>query len=450
MTKLFFQITQTLRGRLALWYFASVGLIFLLVTMAVGYFLRFTLLNQIDHHLHIAVNEAKQITENYQSRERDGLIKNLVSGQGMTVVVLSPDGAPVLETNSPDTAVTTEHELQKIMLSRTLHESEPAHFTAGTTRFAAIPASVKAGKGIVAVGYSTSVIYAASYRLILILFSGLIFLAIPLTILGYRLLKKYLSPLESIARQAKAITPATLSRRLHTPHATRELMTIQSALNQMLSQLEQVFIREREFFSDAAHTLKTPLARLRAELESLSLPSAVRQELEGTINEASDTVEELLYLSKLHKSVPATTKLNLSELVRELSELAIALGAAKKLDITTKIEPSLHVVGNRKVLARALGNLVQNAVLYNRSHGKISLTLKQQDKQIILVIADTGAGISKTDLPRVFDRFYRGRGAQPVGSGLGLAIALAGIQSLGGTLTLSSTAGRGTKAVVSF
>ena len=213
--KILQNITSTLRGRLSLWYLTSVGLIIVLFLIAVSSLFWITLQDQIDHHVHIAVNEAKQVFENYRGEERDGLIKNLVSARGMTVVVLSPDGSAVLETNSPDIALVTEHQLQKLLTSSSLYNSIPTHFTENNIRFAAIPAQVSAGKGIVAVGYSTQVLYATLYRMLLVVAGVVFFVVLPITYFGYNLLKKQLKPLEAIAAQAKAVTDtSSLAKRI--------------------------------------------------------------------------------------------------------------------------------------------------------------------------------------------------------------------------------------------
>ena len=169
-------MTNTLRGRLTLWYVISVGVIVLLILVSVGGLFWVTLQDQIDHHVHIAVSEAKQVVENYRGLERDSLIKNLVSARGMTVVVLSPDGLPILETNSPDIALVTEHQLQKLLTTSSLYDSNPTHFTENNIRFAAMPAQVSAGKGIVAVGYSTQVLYGTLYKLVAIILGVIFFL----------------------------------------------------------------------------------------------------------------------------------------------------------------------------------------------------------------------------------------------------------------------------------
>lgn len=444
------KITKSLRGRLSLWYFFSVGMFSLIVMGAMAFFIKFTLLDQIDHHVHIAVNEAKQITENYQGAEREDLIKNLVNGQGMTVVILSPDGAPVLETNSPDTALATEHELQKIMLSQTLFESGPTHFTESDMRFAVMPAQVKAGKGVVAVGYSTKVIYSAFSRMILIVIAGLVFIVIPITLLGYKLLKKHLAPLEMISSQAKSISSRNLSHRIKTDSSTEELLSIENALNQMLAKLERIFDGEREFFSDAAHTLKTPLARLRAQIETSNLSTTKRDELFETIDEANNTIQDLLYLSKLGSKDSEMKDVNLSEIIKKLTELATTLGANQNIKVNSNIVSDIHLKGDKKLLERAFGNIIQNAVYYNQENGEVAINLSQYKKHIILSIKDSGLGIHQTDLPKIFNRFFRGRNSTLKGSGLGLAISKAIIEVSGGTIELDSKYGSGTTATVTF
>lgn len=434
---------STLKGRLTLWYFFSVGAIFLVFSVAISVLLWITLQNQIDHHVYIAVKEAHQIVTNYQAGERDELIKNLVSAQGMTVVVLSPDGAPILETNSPDVALITEHQLQKIMLSQSLYESEPTLFTESDIRFAAIPTPVRAGKGVVAVGYSTKILYAAFYRMLLILAAAVVLLVLPATYLGYKLLQKQLHPLEEIALYAKSISSPSPSRRIQLKHPTEELLTIQDSLNCMLDKIG-------EFFSDAAHALKTPLAVLRSQIETVALAQVSKNKLLLTIDQASDTIQDLLYLSKIGQVKNQPKPVNVSAIMANLSELAIALGSNKQISLTSKIEPDIIISGNEKMLTRALSNLVQNAVNYTLAKGQVELKLTQKNSQIIINIHDTGIGISKKDLPNIFRRFYRGRNTIQPGSGLGLSIAKAVIESLGGTIVIHSRLRQGTTVTVTL
>lgn|GEM_PF-1629196 len=445
MTDKLKHLTSTLRGKLSLWYLTSVALIIIIFLAAASVLFWYTLKDQIDHHVHIAVNEAREIVQNYKGDERDELLKNLVSAQGMTIIVLSPDGAPVLETNSPDVAAVTEHELQQILTSTNLRDPQPAHFTENNIRFAAMPIQISAGKGILAVGYSTQVLYATFNRMLLIVGGVVLLLVLPITFLGYRLLKHQLKPLESIADQAKRINDReTLSKRIHINASTEELVTIQSALNFMLTQLERIFSSERQFFSDAAHTLKTPLAVLRSQVENSTVSHKMKQEQLSTIDAASDTIQDLLFLSKVGNKSQEIETFSLSSLMENLVELATTLGEEKQLQVTSTIQKGVEFRAEKKLLQRALSNIAHNAVLYNRSQGSINFELKEHADKITIKISDTGRGIKKRDQSKVFTRFFRGEHSFAKGSGLGLAITKAVIEDLGGQIHLDSEINKGT------
>lgn len=410
-----------------------------------------TLQDQIDHHVHIAVSEAREIVQNYRGVERDQLIKNLVSAKGMTVIVLSPDGAPVLETNSPDVALTTEHQLQKVLTSSSLYESAPTHFTESNIRFAAMPVTISAGKGIVAVGYSTKVLYDTFFKMLGIVGAILLFLVLPITYIGYRLLKRQLHPLESIAAQAKAVTDtSSLSKRIAINSPTQELKTIQEALNGMLSQLEKIFTSEREFFSDAAHTLKTPLAVLRSQIESSTLTQKAQEEMLKTIDRTSETVQDLLFLSRIGGKTQKLEPVSLTEIMEDLTELATTLGEDKHLVISSDIQKGVKVKADQKLLQRAFSNIVYNAITYSKPHGSLDIRLNGQPGNVTVTVKDTGIGISAGDLPKIFSRFFRGGNADAKGSGLGLAISKAVIENLGGKIAVSSTLRKGTTVTVTL
>lgn len=444
-------ITRTLRGKLSLWYLTSVTLIIAVFLAAAGGLFWVTLQDQIDHHVHIAVNEASEIVQNYQGEERDELLKNLVSTQGMTIIVLSPDGAPVLETNSPDVALVTEHQLQKILTSSSLYESAPVHFTESNIRFAAMPVQISAGKGILAVGYLTQVLYATFNKMLLIVTGIVILLVLPITFIGYRLLKKQLQPLESIAAQTKKVSDSSsLSKRITITSPTEELATIQTALNSMLSQLQEVFTSERQFFSDAAHTLKTPLAIMRSQIENSTIAQKVKQEMLTTIDTTSDTIQDLLFLSKVGNKTQNIQKLSLTDLLKNVAELTTTLGEDKGLTVTADIQEAVKFKADKKLLQRALSNIAHNAVSYNRHQGTIHLSLEKQQNKIIINISDTGMGVKKSDQAKLFTRFFRGANAAGKGSGLGLAIAKAVVEELGGQIRFKTTVNKGTAVTITF
>ncbi|PIR42244.1 hypothetical protein CO058_01720 [candidate division WWE3 bacterium CG_4_9_14_0_2_um_filter_35_11] len=442
---------KTLRGRLSVWYISTVVIILLVLLTSVSGLFLYTLQDQIDHHIHIAVNEAHQIVQDYKKEERYSLIENLVSAQGMTVIVLSPDGSPMLETNSPDVALVTEHQLQKILVDSSLSETIPKHFTENNVRFAALPVDINFGKGLVAVGYSTKVIYSTFYKLLGIVFAVVFILVFPLTVLSYKLLKKQLFPLEDISKQAKLVTSSSqLSKRIKIENTTMELQTIQNAFNVMLSKLESIFKNERDFFSDAAHTLKTPLAVMRAQVENLSITQESKDALLSTIDLSNDSIEDLLFLSRIESRSRVHIKFSLSKLVKNFVELATTLGEDHGLTVSSQVEADINIQADMKLLQRALSNVIHNAVQYNKEKGTIAITLKKQMHKIILTIEDTGLGISKHDQKNLFKRFFRGSNVASKGFGLGLAISKAAIESSGGKISISSSFGAGTTVIITF
>ena len=438
------RMNQSLRGQLSLWYLGSITLIITIFLIATGSLFWITLQNQIDHHVHIVVNEAAQIVQQFSAQQRQQLLTNLVSAKGMTVILLSPDGSPILETNNPDIAAVTEHQLQSILSSNLLNNLTPDHFTINGIRFAATPVNINAGKGILAVGYSTQVIYSTLTKLLLIIGAIIIFCVIPLTYLGYKLLKKQLQPLESITLQTQKInTSQSLSHRIHLRQPTKELITIQNTLNQMLAKLEAVFTKERAFFSDAAHTLKTPLAILRSQLENLDIAAHTKNNLLKVIDSTSGTIQDLLFLSKIGSSNQKKTTFSLSKLMEDLVEITTTLGESKNITVNSKIAQNIQVTANKKQLLRALSNVALNAVIYNHPRGAITISMKQDQKRIVIKISDTGRGVAQKHIPKIFDRFYQCSTSHKWSSGLGLAITKAVIEDLGGKVAFRSKVGTG-------
>ena len=445
------KIMYTLRGRLSLWYISTTIIIFSLFSLLIGILFWVTIQSQVDHHIRIVVNEAKDIVSQYTGKERDDLIKNLVSAQGMTVVVLSPDGAPVLETNSPDTSAVTEHQLQRIIALRANNNDTPIHFTQENVRFAATSIQFRSGNGVVAVGYSTKIFTETYYRLFIIIILSIILLVLPTTYVGYILLKKQLTPLEKIAQETKYIVDtSSLYKRIMVDTSIKELGTIQKAFNSMISRLEDIFLNERDFFLDAAHTLKTPLAVLRSQIETTKLKSKKQDELLQTIDHANDIIQDLLYLTKIGNINTQHSRVSVRNIVLDLSELATTLGEEKDLHISTHIQEGVFINGNKNLLLRALSNIVINAVSYNQNGGNIAISLIENKKVTTIAVKDTGIGIPKTEIKKVFSRFFRGSNATSGGSGLGLPITKAVIESHGGKISINSKLNKGTIIKITF
>ena len=214
----------------------------------------------------------------------------------------------------------------------------------------------------------------------------------------------------------------------------------------------------QQFTADAAHELRTPLAAIRATVES-TLSSDAISELESrdvlqTINRQavrlSELVQDLLLLSRMDLQLITLQKQAccLNEIVSDLLEEVSALALQSDIDLKLKIdnESAIYVNGNEDQLYRLILNILVNAIYYTPEQGKVEVFLDHIDHHAIIQIQDNGIGISSTDLPNIFDRFYRisnDRSRKKGGSGLGLAIAVAIVRSHGGNIQVKSEIGEG-------
>ena len=145
--------------------------------------------------------------------------------------------------------------------------------------------------------------------------------------------------------------------------------------------------------------------------------------LEDEVDRLSGMVDSLLKLTSLEQ-VPRTDRIELSELLHQVTEDVSSLFSGKGMHISTEAAPG-SIQGSRELLRRALFNLVENGIKYNRPGGTLTVDLERQGDDWILSVSDTGVGIPPEAIPYIFDRFYRvdkARSRQAGGSGLGLSI----------------------------
>lgn len=134
---------------------------------------------------------------------------------------------------------------------------------------------------------------------------------------------------------------------------------------------------------------------------------------------------------------------------KELRDVLEKLSLAKNLKIVAGIESGIKVLGSEDKLMRAFLNVIDNAVKFTPNGGTIALTVKKKNARAVFTVKDTGIGITKTDLPHIYNRFYRGAGTEKtLGSGLGLSIALALINAHRGTIDVKSKSGKGTSVTI--
>jgi len=218
--------------------------------------------------------------------------------------------------------------------------------------------------------------------------------------------------------------------------------------------LKKSVVRERQFIADVAHELKTPLTSLRNEAELIlqrERPKMVYQKtiaslLEG-IHSLSTRLKNVLDLtwSTVDTSSNRLQPIDLAAIVSEVEEITEKLGTEKQITVDGKIDGPLLVRGDRDRLTQAIINIVDNAIKYTPAKGKITFKVWGEEQLARIQISDTGLGITKEELPYIFDRFYRGTNKiKELGSGLGLAITKSIIFAHHGRIEAKSQVGKGT------
>lgn len=206
---------------------------------------------------------------------------------------------------------------------------------------------------------------------------------------------------------------------------------------------------EREFVTNAAHELQSPLAAIVSAIEVLQAgakDSDQRDVFLGHIERESARLARLtralLILARAQTGAEAPRD-ELVSLASVLAETAARLRPAQNVEVEVSCAPEVGVVTNRELLEQAVTNLAENAVKHT-SEGRIVLRAQQLDGSVEIAVTDTGRGIAAAERPRVFDRFYSGPVGPGAGFGLGLAIVGAAADALGGEVELESSVGAGT------
>ncbi|MBI3619675.1 HAMP domain-containing protein [Candidatus Roizmanbacteria bacterium] len=277
---------------------------------------------------------------------------------------------------------------------------------------------------------------------------------------GFFIVRKMTSPLTSLTVQIQNISSRNLDTHIKGIKSRDEIGELAKTFNDLLDRLNEAFKREQQFIFDVAHELKTPLSTQRSSLEVVlsqkrpiddyrrSLEEALieNQQVTATLNSVLD-----LAWSELPHEQKHATRLNLSELMEDIYDITVKMSLSKKIKIDQRIKKNIHILGFKDKLARAILNIVENAVKYTPAAGKIMLRLNKIKNNAIITVLDTGQGIKKSDLLHIFSRFYRGSSTDNVsGSGLGLAISKSVIALHKGTIHVKSAVGKGSAFIISL
>jgi two-component system, OmpR family, sensor histidine kinase MprB len=271
--------------------------------------------------------------------------------------------------------------------------------------------------------------------------------------LGAGVARLALAPVERFTSRTEQIAShPDLSERIEVT-SSDELGRLARTFNAMLDELERAVDAQRALVADASHELRTPIASLRANIQVLEHGdrleagelAALRADIVSELDDLTALVSDVVELARGARPPAEPEELGLDELVGALVARA-EHGAGRELEYRVELEPTF-VRGDRERIARAVSNLLDNARKWSPPGGAVEVRLGDG----VLCVRDHGPGFVDSDLPRVFDRFYRADAARSMsGSGLGLAIVRQTAESHGGWARAANAPGGGAAVCVRF
>jgi two-component system heavy metal sensor histidine kinase CusS len=375
---------------------------------------------------------------------------SLVGDHGLAVVVRAPDGEILFATRGA--------EFPQALLARESEVLRPLVWIgAQGTPLRGIAARVGTGladapPAIVAVATDISHHQQFMRSFSVTLWSFVVLAALLTGFLGWVVVHRGLSPLRAIRREAEAITAQRLAARLASAAVPAELGDLVDTLNAMLARLEASFARLSDFSSDLAHELRTPVSNLLTQTQVTLARSRTSEEsrhvLASNVDEferLSRMIADMLFIAKADEGqiVPTRQAIALDGVADELIEYFRLLADDQGVALTRT--GCGRIVGDTLMIRRAISNLLSNALRHTARGGRIEIAIDSlSDGRLRVAVNNSGETIPASQLPRLFDRFYRAdpsRSGEGTHSGLGLAIVKSIVQAHGGDVVVESAAG---------
>jgi heavy metal sensor kinase len=448
-----------IRVRLTLWYVLLMSLVSFLFGWYLYVRLQYSLIQSIDVSLQVAVSQANVNLDDedgqpaFQNTDHIAGVEAQLGKSGFAVRILSPEGKiqdglgnylniPVRVPNSPGYITLFGNDISWRIYS------QPIQLGYGHT------------VGWIQAAQSLWLVDEALDNMRNHLMLGVPLMLILAGIGGFFLSGKALKPIDRITRTAQTIGAGDLSRRIDYGGPEDEVGRLVCTFNHMLDRLQEAFIKERRFTADAAHELRTPLTVLKGQIGVTLNRHHSPSEYESTLKNLEQQVDrlirlsnDLLLLSRIDQGyiLRELTILNISDLLAATIEQIQPLAKSNGLVINASIPSGITVSGDMDQLIRLFLNLLDNAVKYTPSGGRILVTAKREDENVMIEVQDTGMGIKAEHITHLFDRFYRvvtDRSRETGGAGLGLSIAYEIARNHDGDLKIRSEHGNGTTFIV--
>lgn len=275
-----------------------------------------------------------------------------------------------------------------------------------------------------------------------------------LSLIGALISTSYLNrPLTRLARFAKNLAQGQIFQPLPEKGA-REIQLVNKSFNRMAQALQQIDSDREIMLAGLSHDLRTPLTRMRLEIELSTLPDSTRQRVDTDLEQVDRSINKLIEYARVSSAAnqsaahPVVAAINLSQELTRLITLETVNFQAQCVTLQTKISPNLHARIDPLSLQRILANLFENIQRYGRNPtgiAEIFVQLNREGQELLLEISDSGAGITQQETQTLLRPFSRGNQARTdcIGTGLGLAITERLVRQAHGTMRLFSDKNKG-------
>lgn len=317
------------------------------------------------------------------------------------------------------------------------------------------------------VGYSIVAMSLEDATMVLKSLQDILLVAFPLILILLFFIARFIAgrsikPVSAIIEMSSEITKDNLSSRIELPKNKDELYKLSKNINELLDRIESAVEREKQFTSDASHELRTPLAVIKGTLEVLIRKPREKEEYENKINccisevdRLNSLVDELLLLARFENQkqfIKQEDVLLNSTLLDVIARYSSKI-QTKNITVSNDFEKDFYVKTDSYLLSIIIGNLISNAINYTPANGSIFLSISNTDNKIICKITDTGIGIKKEDISKIFEQFYRSDASEHSeikGTGLGLSIVKKLCLLLNIEIDIKSNLKEGTEVILNF
>lgn len=468
---------MTIRWKITLWYSGIITLILFIL----GFFLYFTFtkweMNGFDQNLKQTSQEvirSIRIVDSFFFPLQEAVLPDvdIFASPNTFIQVVNREGKLIARSASLSRSVLPIHQstLQAVVSGKTLYET--VNLSGHTLRIYSTPILYQGEIiGLLQVAGSLEPLEETLRNLRLILFTLALLTILIVGTTAWTLAKQVLKPIGEVIRTTSEIQKGEdLRRRIEYSGPPDEIGQLIQQTNLMLERLEQAYHKlessyqtQKRFVSDASHELRTPLTAIKGNLDFLKkalsehpeIADEVLEEMGLDVDRMMRLIQNLLSLARADAGYQMKReKIEVGEWIDALFE---QLSRYRKEKVRFSIEgreeaEGRTIVGNRDYLNQLFSILVENAFKYTEA-GEVTLRVEVKEEppssHLLITVADTGIGIPKEDLPRLFERFYRGKNVAAIGgTGLGLSIAKWITEQHDGEITVNSEEGVGTKVSV--